>query len=142
MNRTRWNLLIAALVLSNLVLLGVRLPWPSMAQAHPADADTPGEPASTMTSLEEEWEATEVAGTVKNGPDFCVVGLKRPFTQAVTPIDALGVVTAGKAGVGAGYSHDDDDKGGGPPGSSALAATLIVTRWHVRGHVHRARGRP
>ncbi|MBI4865705.1 MAG: hypothetical protein HY816_02020 [Candidatus Wallbacteria bacterium] len=137
MTRNRWNGLIAALLLINLLRWGVAS-GPA-ALAHPALDDPPATlPESVITSTDEEWEAEELAGTSPGAEGFVVAPYKRLAGAPFQLIEKLGPVLASESD---GVGHIEESPGNAKK-AAAMAAALVVTRWRVRGHMHRSRSRP
>lgn len=141
MNKTRWNLLLVALLLANLIRWMPLGGLVSTAGAHPAFDDPPPMPDTVITAYDEEWDAVEVAGTCENSRQFLGMPVPRAHGSPTWSPERLGVAAV--------FAREE---GSPPPGhldafekkESAVgaAATLVVTRWRVRGHMHRGRGRP
>jgi hypothetical protein len=121
-------------------------PWTPPAMAHPVlDEPVPALPETVMTSYDEDWEATELAGTLLEGRGFGCVPIMRPPGPGPAAIEKLGVAATFLKDTLDPKGSAEMKEGGGLEKKDAVigaAAALAVTHWRVRGHMHRGRGRP
>jgi hypothetical protein len=137
MSRTRWNVIVALLLTANLQMWGLAL---GPAWGHPIDQEPPpAVPEAVLTTTDEEWEAMEVAGTNPDDGSFVVVPCKHiPPAGGPQQLDKVGCAALKSGPPGKDGKDGEEGKGGG----LAMTSTLIVTKWRVKGHMHRGRGRP
>ncbi len=141
MNRQRWNLLLAALLLVNLLRWGVGFA-PSALAHPPGDEGPPALPDSVLTLTDEEWEAEELAGTSPDTDAFVVVPYKKLAGMPFQTLDRVGARAGHKAVGNPGHTEGEGEGNGGQGNGNSVTSSLVVTKWRVKGHIHRTRTRP